>query len=73
MAEKEPEDIAVILPASKRHWTTFNAAVYPTLQHISKRDLSLRIMSSCTSQWGQEKGAETPVQGWRQRQGTLES
>lgn len=44
-----------------------------TLQHISKRDLSLQIMSSCTSQWGQEKGAETPVQGWRQRQGTLES
>lgn len=29
-------------------------------------------MSSRISQWGQEQGADRPVKGWRQCQGTVE-
>lgn len=54
MAEKEPEDIAVVLPSSKRHCTTFNSAVYP--KTYQRRDLSLQMMmSSCTFQWGRRE------------------
>lgn len=31
------------------------------------------MMSSCTFQWWQEEGTDTPVTGWRQHAGTAES
>lgn len=47
-----------------------------TLEHIrqeNKRDLSLHVISSHISQWGQEQGGgDTPHKGRRQHQGTVE-
>lgn len=50
VAEKEPEDVAVVLPSSKRHCTTFNTALYPKTHQT--RDLSLQMMMSVGARRG---------------------